>query len=79
MIPTINVKCKSDHEWNIAISPWWFSIKDIKCPKCNKQAVIAMWSGMNYNNTEDYGGKMDVFKFDFDNDGKFTQIKVGEA
>ena len=53
LLPMIKVKCESNHEWKTVISPWWFSVQDIKCPECEGQAVAAIWGGLQRLCVED--------------------------
>ncbi len=44
--PAITYKCAKGHEWDVIVAPWWFSLRDIKCSRCERQAVQAKWKGV---------------------------------
>jgi hypothetical protein len=46
ILPMIKVKCEDGHEWDLVIAPWWFDIRDIQCPECDKKAMAVKWKGL---------------------------------
>lgn len=48
-IPYVIVECPNKHRWPLILAGWWFNVRDIQCPKCDKKAVSMKWGGMAEN------------------------------
>ncbi len=46
-------ECANKHRWPMLIAPWWFNLREVRCPKCQKRAVAMKWGGVAENLKDD--------------------------
>ena len=47
--PYALAECPNQHRWPLILAGWWFNLRDVRGPQCDKKAVSMKWGGLAEN------------------------------